>query len=183
MKTGTHWDSSHQPMDPCTPPEFLKMASHGPSYIVHVYRCRTLCCVFSLPGQKHIRPILLAEEKKWGRCMKRLALSDHKRAEGKHLTVAYAVGKSNCSRNCGTLHHTIRGCHHTSTLSILGEIMWGGDALFLFNISLWEFISDSTLNGMGAKLRRTSTDQNYPKTRTWDGSDQSWKLTLESDQD
>lgn len=109
-ETGTHWDFSHQPMDPCTPPAFLKMASHGPSYIVHVYRCRTLCCVFSLLGQKHIRPILLAEEKKVP-LYKTIGVSDHRQVEGKHLTVAYAVGKSNCSRNCGTLHQTRVSSH------------------------------------------------------------------------
>lgn len=128
-ETDTHWDSSHQPMDPSTPPEFLKMASHGPSYIVHVYRCRTLCFFFSLLRQKPIQSYW------WG--SKNGAIVWNSRRKWPPTSVRKTT---QCGLRCGESPSVvkkmvalciIRGCHHTSRLSILGQLMWGGDALFL----------------------------------------------------
>lgn len=114
-ETGTHWDFSHQPMDPCTPPEFLKMASHGPSYIVHVYRCRTLRCGFSLLGQKNIS-VPSYWRRKYGRCMKQWAKVTTNKKERKGKETPHCVwptprGSPTVVKNCGTLHHSRVSSH------------------------------------------------------------------------
>lgn len=97
--------------------------------------------------------------------------------------MAYAVGKSNCSRNCGTLHHTrvsshlqfvYFGLNHVRRRCIVPlerqpvgvhqwqHIEWDGAKIREYNHSL-------------CMLAKTNI-----KTRTWDGSEGSCKLTLKT---
>lgn len=146
---GTHWEFSHQPMVPRTPPEFLKMDSHpphAPSCIVHVYwRLSSFCCLSFHYWDKHrnhpcptagpgVRPLCERIHKKWPWMTR-----------GKHLAV-WPVARESLTVVGIVALGIIGECHHTSSLAILVQIMWGGDVLFYLDVSLWEFISDITFN-------------------------------------
>lgn len=107
---GTHWDFSHQPMVPCTPPEFLKMASHPPLRPLLHRTCvlvleLALLSLFSLLGQAPQPPLSHCRTRCKGIVRKnplKVTVNDERKTP--HC-VACGERESNCSRNSGTRHH------------------------------------------------------------------------------
>lgn len=157
---GTHWAFSHQPMVPCTPPEFLKMASHPPTppaqrtWIVHLCSAVSFHCWdknHNSPGlpdlvkSHHIEAVFLQLVSLRSMYCKWLA-------ERKTPLCGLYVPELSCEIKPKTVIEMVVldkmwRCDHTYHLFNLGQIMQRWDTLFRFASSLWKFINDKTVQG------------------------------------
>lgn len=158
---------SHQPMVPCTPPEFLKMASHPPTrppcpaYMHCVFVPEwALLYLFTTGTRNHNSPGLpdLVKSHYIEAVFMQLVSPPHMYckwlAERKTPLCGLYAPEPSCEIKPETVVemvvlHKIWGCDHTYNLFNLltDHAASGRNTLFSFASSLWIFINDKTVHG------------------------------------